>query len=109
MLPMFPVAHKHAISADTALRLGHYFGVNPQFWLNLQSTDNLRRCAGTAGPDRARHSAANGVVGDYVPNSWQTRNQRPNSMSEIDIDATPCPLHCITSGYAEQRLIEVLL
>lgn len=28
---------KRAITADTALRLGRYFGVDPQFWLNLQS------------------------------------------------------------------------
>ena len=28
---------KRAITADTALRLGRYFGVEPQFWLNLQS------------------------------------------------------------------------
>ena len=27
---------KRAITADTALRLGRYFGVEPQFWLNLQ-------------------------------------------------------------------------
>lgn len=26
-----------AITADTALRLGKYFGTSPQFWLNLQS------------------------------------------------------------------------
>lgn len=25
------------ISGDTALRLGHWFGTNPQFWMNLQS------------------------------------------------------------------------
>lgn len=25
------------ISADTALRLGRYFGIEPQFWVNLQS------------------------------------------------------------------------
>ncbi|MGO4295872.1 HigA family addiction module antitoxin [Glutamicibacter sp. MCAF14] len=28
---------KRAITADTALRLGRYFGIDPQFWLNLQS------------------------------------------------------------------------
>jgi len=28
---------KRAITADTALRLGRYFGTSPQFWLNLQS------------------------------------------------------------------------
>ena len=28
---------KRAISADTALRLGKYFGTSAEFWLNLQS------------------------------------------------------------------------
>ena len=32
---------KRAISADTALRLGLYFGTTPDFWLNLQSRYNL--------------------------------------------------------------------
>ena len=30
-----------AISPDTALRLGRYFGNSPRFWANLQSTDDL--------------------------------------------------------------------
>jgi antitoxin HigA-1 len=30
-----------AISADTALRLGRYFGTTPQFWMNLQSAHDL--------------------------------------------------------------------
>lgn len=25
------------VSADTALRLGHYFGTGPEFWMNLQA------------------------------------------------------------------------
>jgi len=29
------------ISADTALRLGRYFSIEPQFWLNLQSRYDL--------------------------------------------------------------------
>ena len=33
---------QRAITGDTALRLGHYFGVNPQFWLNLQAVYELR-------------------------------------------------------------------
>jgi len=32
---------KRAISADTAIRLGHFFGMSPQFWLNLQSHYDL--------------------------------------------------------------------
>ena len=31
-----------SITADTALRLGKYFGVSPQTWLNLQSDYDLR-------------------------------------------------------------------
>jgi len=29
---------KRSITGDTALRLAHWFGTDPQFWLNLQST-----------------------------------------------------------------------
>ena len=32
---------KRPISADTALRLGRFFGIPPQFWLNLQSRYDL--------------------------------------------------------------------
>ncbi|WP_350259141.1 HigA family addiction module antitoxin [Scrofimicrobium sp. R131] len=32
---------KRAITADTALRLGRYFALDPQFWLNLQSRYEL--------------------------------------------------------------------
>jgi len=32
---------ERGISADTALRLGRYFGVSAQFWLNLQSHYDL--------------------------------------------------------------------
>lgn len=33
---------QRAITGDTALRLGHFFGNTPQFWLNLQSIYDLR-------------------------------------------------------------------
>ena len=33
---------KRSITADTALRLGVYFGVSPELWLNLQSDYDLR-------------------------------------------------------------------
>jgi len=32
---------KRSITADTALRLGKYFGISPQFWLNLQTRYDL--------------------------------------------------------------------
>ena len=37
------IAGKRAISADTALRLGKWFGTGPQIWLNLQQTYELDR------------------------------------------------------------------
>jgi addiction module HigA family antidote len=30
------------ISADSALRLAHYFGTTPQFWMNLQARFDLQ-------------------------------------------------------------------
>ena len=35
------LAGKRSVTGDTALRLGHWFGVEPQFWLNLQSQYDL--------------------------------------------------------------------
>ena len=36
-----------AISADTAIRLGKYFGLPAQFWLNLQNDYDLRIAEGS--------------------------------------------------------------
>ncbi len=38
------VEGRRSISADTALRLGRYFGTGPEFWLNLQTQYDLE-CA----------------------------------------------------------------
>ena len=35
------IAGKRSVTGDTALRLGHWFDVTPQFWLNLQSQHDL--------------------------------------------------------------------
>lgn len=35
------VLGKRRITADTALRLAHYFGTSPQFWLGLQMDYDL--------------------------------------------------------------------
>ena len=32
---------KRAVAGDTALRLGHWFGTSPVFWINLQSIYDL--------------------------------------------------------------------
>jgi addiction module HigA family antidote len=33
---------RRSITGDTALRLAHFFGTTPEFWLNLQSLYELR-------------------------------------------------------------------
>ncbi len=33
---------KRSLSADTALRLGKYFGMSPEIWLDIQSEYDLR-------------------------------------------------------------------
>jgi addiction module HigA family antidote len=38
------------ITADTALRLGRYFGIEPQFWLNLQNRYDLATASREIGP-----------------------------------------------------------
>jgi addiction module HigA family antidote len=54
---------KRAITGDTALRLGHWLGVSPQFWLNLQSAYDLRIAESQSGaevrklPTRAKSAA----------------------------------------------------
>jgi len=42
---------QRAVTGDTALRLGHFFGNNPQFWLNLQSLYELRVAGSRAGAE----------------------------------------------------------
>ena len=40
---------QRALTGDTALRLGHFFGTSPEFWLNLQSLYELRLAEERAG------------------------------------------------------------
>jgi antitoxin HigA-1 len=42
---------KRTITADTALRLGKYFGVSPETWLDLQSDYDLRVAQRKVGPE----------------------------------------------------------
>jgi addiction module HigA family antidote len=56
------VRGKRAITADTALRLGEYFGTSAEFWLNLQAGYELRKLRADGWTDirrriRAREAA----------------------------------------------------
>jgi addiction module HigA family antidote len=43
------VRERRAVTPDTALRLTRYFGTTAQFWLNLQSSFDLKRAQGELG------------------------------------------------------------
>src|ERR1700678_4654860 len=45
---------QRAITGDTALRLGHFFGTSAEFWLNLQNLYELRLAERKAG-DAIKH------------------------------------------------------
>ena len=40
---------QRGITADTALRLGHWFGTSPAFWMNLQQVFELRSAEAQVG------------------------------------------------------------
>jgi addiction module HigA family antidote len=44
------VRERRSITPDTALRLARYFGTTPQFWLNLQTSYDLKIVEQKAGP-----------------------------------------------------------
>ena len=44
------VLGKRAITADTALRLSHYFGTSEQFWMGLQTSFDLEEARKKLGP-----------------------------------------------------------
>jgi antitoxin HigA-1 len=48
------VQGKRSITGDTALRLGHWFGTSAQFWLNLQTSHDIRLAERQAGAKIAR-------------------------------------------------------
>ena len=43
------IAGKRPVAGGTALRLGHWFGIDPQFWLNLQAQYDLAAAAEKSG------------------------------------------------------------
>ena len=54
------VRERRGITADTALRLGRYFGTDPQSWMNLQAIYDLRVAENEAG-ERIKREVAQRV------------------------------------------------
>ena len=58
---------QRGVSADTALRLGRYFGTSPEFWMDLQSDYELRRARARLWPPisaRSRTRTTNPFASD---------------------------------------------
>ncbi len=51
------IGNRRRITADTAVRLGLYFGNTPEFWMNLQSRYDLKRAQRNLPPDEAARIA----------------------------------------------------
>jgi addiction module HigA family antidote len=60
---------KRAITADTALRLERYFGIEAQFWLNLQSEFDLRMIKRKIGSDIKRRIMPAKLSGQSIQQS----------------------------------------
>ena len=66
------IAGKRSVTGDTALRFGHWFGSDPQFWLNLQAQYDLVQADRETGaeirhlPTRGRHSGKGSRSGDRM-------------------------------------------
>lgn len=62
------IAGKRAVTGDTALRFGHWFGTDPQFWLNLQSAFEIRVAEEKAGREIALLPVRTGASGPDATN-----------------------------------------
>ena len=60
------LAGKRNVTADTALRLGQYFGMSADFWMNLQSAYEL---------DLARQQVGKAI--QRIPKRIETAEPRP--------------------------------
>ncbi len=68
------LAGKRAITADTALRLGRWFGTGADFWMNLQASYDLRLAEKSTGPRFGRPSYLGKSRGQPAPG--YTRSDR---------------------------------
>jgi len=52
------IAGRRAVSADTSLRLGRFFGMSEDFWLRLQTTYEIKRAKAEVGAQ---------ILGEVLP------------------------------------------
>ena len=56
------VNNRRRITADTALRLGLFFGTSPEFWQNLQAHYDMKMARRALSPEVAKKIAAQRVA-----------------------------------------------
>ncbi len=56
------VHNRRRISADTALRLGLFFGTGPEFWINLQTRYDLKLAQRSLSPETDERIVAQRVA-----------------------------------------------
>ena len=59
----FSAHGKRHVTADTALRLGRFFGTGPELWMNLQNAYDLDKAQAELGPTIQRINQWNAQVG----------------------------------------------
>ena len=99
------IAGKRSVTGDTALRFGHWFGVEPQFWLNLQSQFDLgyggtQKWGRNRGPAQGGPGIAEGREGDRRPPQHQQRiGSPPAHTSRASARAAPPPPLNLQTGF----------
>jgi addiction module HigA family antidote len=72
---------ERAITADTALRLGRFFGMSAEFWLDLQLDDELETAREVGGPRLDREVTPRSVILRSSPLAILVWRQRSTSNS----------------------------
>ena len=78
---------QRAITADTALRLGHWFGTSAEFWLNLQKLYELRLAENEKGAEIANCRSAR-----RREQRHRSQETNPNGRQRVPNRATNCRL-----------------
>jgi antitoxin HigA-1 len=80
---------RRAITADTAFRLGRFFGTTPQLWMNLQTTYDLAMVDATKVEGEALVTTKEGHATAWKLRRWEgrlTRQRRGTQQRNKDDD-----------------------
>lgn len=101
-----------AITADTALRLGKYFGVSPEMWLRLQAQYELRVARHTHPRFKEAHRAASRdgrdpqVFGHHEAGGAQDARSGPRRRLSVGLSSTRLFLSPLLSAAFPNELSE---